>query len=74
MKYKGIRHVDIVAARMKASAGCERYSVDSRQQRRARARKESFAQITKMHGPEPRKARRGIALVLARKATKRVTA
>jgi hypothetical protein len=43
-------------------------SVDSRQQKRARARKACFADVTKRYGPEPRKARRGIALSLARKS------
>lgn len=62
-----MRMRQIVAARMRASAGCERYSKDSRQQKRARARKVAFAEVTKLYGPEPRKARRGIALTLARK-------
>lgn len=66
-----MRHVEIVAERMRASAGCERHSVDSRQQRQARARKEMFAEVTKRYGPEPRKARRGIALSLVRKAKRK---
>ncbi len=68
-----MRMNEIIAERMRAHRGCEALSVDSRQQRRARIRKETFADITKRFGPEPRKARRGIALALARKRTENAT-
>lgn len=61
-----MRHREIVAARMQVSAGCERHTQDSRQQKAARERAVSFAEITKKYGPEPRRARRGIALTLVR--------
>jgi hypothetical protein len=43
------------------------HTVDSRQQFRARLRREAFMEITKKYGFEPRHARRGIALTIARK-------
>jgi hypothetical protein len=55
---------------MRANAGCEKHSVDSRQQASARIRRETFAKINRDYGPEPRHARRGIALTLSRKIRK----
>jgi hypothetical protein len=60
-----VKMKEIVAARMRANAGCERMSVDSRQQRRARARKAEFQRVTELYA-EPRKARRRMALRIVR--------
>ena len=65
-----VRHAEIVAERMRRSGGCERHSVDSRQQKAARARKQLFEEVNTKYGPEPRRARRGITLTLARKRRK----
>lgn len=61
---------DHASDRWKANADCHKHSVDSRQQAAARIRRETFAKITKDYGPEPRKARRGIAMTLSRKIRK----
>lgn len=62
--YEGLRK------RWEAHKGAVELSRDSRQQISARIRRETFAKINKEYGPEPRKARRGIAMTLARKIRK----
>jgi hypothetical protein len=65
-----MRHKEIVLKRMKRTWGCERASVDSRQQKAARVRRTCLAQITAAHGPEPRRVRRMLGLARARNARK----
>jgi hypothetical protein len=62
----------INALRMFVNRGAVKLSQDSRQQRRARARTTSIAEVNGRFGFEPRKARRRIAFALARKATRAV--
>jgi hypothetical protein len=74
-----MRHSEIVAERLRAHRGCERLSEDSRQQKRARLRAKSAELVDDKYGPRPyrnshseipRKARRDIARIWARKAFK----
>lgn len=65
-----MRHKEIMRERMARNRGCERASVDSRQQKAARVRRTCLAQITAAHGPEPRPVRRILALARARNARK----
>lgn len=53
--------------RWKRNRNAVAHSVDSRQQLRARLRAACFAEVNKAYGPEPRHARRGIALTIARR-------
>lgn len=59
--------VGIVKARMKAHEGCEATSVETRQSRRAAARKEKLATVTNQYGQEPRAVRRGLVLIPSRR-------
>jgi hypothetical protein len=56
-----------LANRWKRNRNAIALSVDSWQQQRARLRAACFAEVNKAYGPEPRHARRGIALTIARR-------
>lgn len=66
-----MRHAEIVAARMLSSIGCERSSIDSRQQRRARLRGDAMEIVNSQYGPEPRANRRRLSLRFAKQAFQR---
>lgn len=67
-----MKTTEIVNNRMTANVGCERSSVDSRQQKAARLRRMIMSQINSLYGPEPRKAKRGLMFTLAQKARREI--